>query len=791
MEHLKSKIAFLLFAATIAANAAPASITVEVDKPGHKISPTLWGVFFEDINLSTDGGVYPELVRNRSFEDADKPQDWKLVNGDSVKTWSIDDSKPLNPFNRRSLRLNSDGSCVLENDGYWGMNFVQGDHYTFKVAARSEKNFQGTLKVTLCDASGNALASGDISGVGGDWKHHTLDLIPSKTDAKGKLKIEVSGKGTVFLDMVSLLPVKTWKGHGLRTDLAESIDDLKPSFVRFPGGCWVEGDDMAHMNHWKNTIGNVDVRTPLWNIWGYNATHGLGFHEYLQWCDDLRAEPLYCINVGMSHKETIPMDQMGQWVQDALDAIEYANGPTNSVWGAIRAKNGHPAPFGLKYMEIGNENGGANYNERWALFVHAIKQKYPEMHLIANEWAGSHPKSPAPELVDEHYYETPESFMRRANMYDSYDRKGPKIFIGEYAVTKNAGKGHLRAALGEAAFMTGMERNSDVVVMASYAPLFVNLNHRAWNPDLINFDSANWYGLPGYYVQQMFSLNRGDVVLPTKVQATDIPTPPVTGGIGVGTWNTSSEYKDIKVTAPDGKVLFQSDFSNGSDGWKFFGGGEWKVQDGALRQTAEKPFVRAIIGDKSWTDYTIDLKARKLDGREGFLVLFHIKDDEDRTWWNVGGWGNTQNGVELDQTEDGKPGSVETGRWYDLRVEVRGSTVKCWLDGKLINTAKNSMPPVSTIYGTASLDKSSNEIIVKVVNTAAEPIETTINLQGAKKLAQSGKAIVLTSANPTDENSLAEPKKVSPKVEELKVSGATFTRSFPGNSFTVLRIPTK
>ncbi|HLP76633.1 MAG TPA: alpha-L-arabinofuranosidase C-terminal domain-containing protein, partial [Candidatus Paceibacterota bacterium] len=783
MEHLKSKIASLLFAATMATNAAPANITIQADKPGHKISPTLWGIFFEDINLSADGGIYPELVRNRSFEDGEKPQDWKLVSGDPDKVWAIDDSKPLNPFNRRSLRLN--GACDLENEGYWGMNFIQGDHYAFKVAARADKDFKGSLKVNLCDADGNAIGSGEISGVTGDWKYYTLDLVPSKTDAKGKLKINVSGDGTVFLDMVSLLPVKTWKGHGLRTDLAESIDALKPSFVRFPGGCWVEGDDMAHMNHWKNTIGNVDVRTPLWNIWGYNATHGLGFHEYLQVCEDLGAEPLFCINIGMSHKETIPMDRMGQWVQDALDALEYANGPTNSVWGSLRAKNGHPAPFGLKYMEIGNENGGSNYIERWPLFVQAINQKYPGTHLIANDWAGGHPKEPAPEIVDEHYYETPESFMRRATMYDKYDRKGPKIFVGEYAVTKNAGKGNLRAALGEAAFMTGMERNSDIVAMASYAPLFVNLNHRAWNPDLINFDSAAWYGLPGYYVQQMFSLNRGDVVLPTKVQAADIPTPPGTGGIGVGTWNTASEFKDIKVTAPDGKVLFQSDFSNGSNGWKFLGEGEWKVQDGALRQTAEKSFVRAIIGDKSWTDYTIDLKARKISGQEGFLILFHIKDDEDRTWWNVGGWGNTQNAVELDQTEDSKAGSVETGRWYDLRVEVKGDTVKGWLDGKLINTAKNTKPPVSTIYATASLDNSSNEIIVKVVNTAAEPIETTIDLKGAKKPAQSGKAIVLTSANPTDENSLAEPAKVSPKVEELKVSGTTFTRSFPANSFTV------
>ena len=781
--------AFVLSMACSVTGQPTSTITIQTDQPGHQVSPTLWGVFFEDINLSADGGIYPELIRNRSFEDSEKPEDWKLTKlADGKSEMTIDSGRPLNPLNRRSLRVKADGAFTLENDGYWGMNLVKGDRYTFKLAVRAADGFKGPLSVKLLSATGQELAAGDIKDLSGSWKYSTLTLTASATDAKAHLQISGTGTGSLFLDMVSLIPVKTWKGHGLRPDLAKSVDDLKPSFLRFPGGCWVEGDDVAHMNHWKKTIGDVDVREPLWNIWNYYATHGLGYHEYLQLAEDLGATPLFCINVGMSHKEVIPLDRMGEWVQDALDAIEYANGPTNSLWGGLRAKAGHPAPFNLKYLEVGNENGGAPYRERWPLFVKAIHEKYPGIQFVANHWQGGYPKTPMPDIVDEHFYDTPEFFMRESTHFDNYDRKGPKIFVGEYAVTKNTGKGNLRGAIGEAAFMTGLERNSDVVVMASYAPLLVNLNHRAWNPDLINFDSANWYGLPSYYVQKLFSEHRGDVTLPITVQSETVQEKAPTGAIGVGTWNTSAEFKDIKVTTPGGKVVFTSDFAKNSDGWKILGDGKWAVKDGALQQTAEKEFVRAIAGDKSWTDYTVELKARKISGSEGFLILFHINDDEDRTWWNLGGWNNTQHGIELGSTLDGKEGSIETGRWYDIRLEVKGASVKCWLADKLIHDIKNSLTTTRGLYASATREDRSGELIVKVVNTSANATETIIHLNGAKKLAATAQAIVLTSAKPTDENTLENPTKVSPKTETVNVTGSTITHKFPGNSFTVLRV---
>ncbi|MBL9138350.1 MAG: DUF1080 domain-containing protein [Verrucomicrobiales bacterium] len=779
----------LLLASTLPLLAA-AKISVQADKPGHPVSPALWGIFFEDINLSADGGIHPELVRNLSFEDSDQPENWNFTSPPSSKSaCAIDTSRPLNPLNRRSLRVSLDGTAALINEGYYGMNFVRGESYALKLAARAGDAFNGRVTARLVGGS-EVLASGDIQGIDGQWKYCTLDLTATGSHAKASLQLAFEGQGTLFLDMISLLPRKTWKDRGLRPDLAEAMASLKPAFLRFPGGCWVEGDDLARMYNWKKTVGRRDVRTPLYNIWGYHATHAIGYHEYLQMAEDLGAEPLFCINVGMSHREIVPLDKMDQWVQDALDAIEYANGPTNSLWGGLRARNGHPAPFGLKYLEIGNENGGPAYRERWPLFVHAIKAKYPDIQLVANHWEGGYPRNPMPEIVDEHYYDTPEWFMQHANKYDAYDRNGPKIFVGEYAVTRNTGLGNLRGAIGEAAFMTGLERNSDVVVMAAYAPLFCNANHKRWPVNLINFDSSRWFGIPSYYVQKLFAEHRGSVTLPTSVESATSQEPLPSGGVGVGTWNTSAEFKEIKVTAPDGKILLQSDFSRDLDGWRPLGAGRWSVQDGVLKQSAaDRDFVRAVAGDRSWTDYTFELKARKLAGREGFLVLFHNGDDEDRTWWNLGGWENQRHGVEMGGTHGAKSGSIETGRWYDIKIEVRGLAVKCWLDGQVVHDLKRERRTIHNLFASATRDEKSGDLILKVVNSAPSPLETQVDLLGSPRLASQGTAVVLTSANPKDENTLDEPTKVAPKTETMTIPGSRWTRAFPGNSLTVLRLP--
>jgi len=789
----------ILFAAgavgisALVARGQTARITVTTDQPGHRIPPTLWGIFFEDINLSADGGLYPELVRNRSFEDGKDPAFWTFScpGGGSGR---IETREPLNSFNPHYLRIQAAGAFTLENGGYWGMNFIGGERYHLKLAARAGDGFDGPLTVKLLSSAGAELASGQIPGLAGNWKYYSLDLTATAGDPQGRLQISAAGSGSLSLDMVSLMPQTTWKQHGLRPDLAQALDELHPAFMRFPGGNWVEGDDVAHMYHWKDTIGDIDSRTPLWNTWGYNTTQGLGYYEYLQLCEDLGAAPLFDINDGMAlNGISVPSGRMGQWQQDALDALDYANGPTNSVWGGLRAQAGHPEPFHLKYVEIGNENGGPDYVERWPLLANAIRAKYPDVQLImTTDLRGRpYPTTPAPDIIDEHYYESPESFMRRASQYDSYSRTGPKIFVGEYAVTQKAGLGNLRAAIGEAAFMTGLERNSDVVVLASYAPLFVNLNHRAWNPDLINFDSARWYGIPSYYVQQLFSRNRGDVTLPIAVDSPKANVGIARGAIGVGTWKTQSEYKDIQVTAPDGTVLFKSDFSVNSDAWKKLGGGSWQVVDGALRQTSDHDSVRAIAGDKTWTDYTLTLKARKLGGNEGFLILFHITGDDDQTWWNIGGWGNTQGAVQNGATMDARSETIETGRWYDLKLVVAGKNVKCYLDGTLVHDVDyEDEEAINSLYGSAAADDATGDLIVKVVNASAQALPTRIDLLHTSHLTGAGTATVLTSANSSDENSLDEPTKVSPKTGEFNFSGTSLTRQFPPNSLTILRFQT-
>jgi alpha-L-arabinofuranosidase len=797
---------FLIFLACIflagglhadsAATEKTATLTVEVDRPGAAISPTLYGVFFEEINFAGDGGLYAELIRNRSFEDSDKPDHWTLIRDESAKgEMAVAAERPMSEKNLRSLRLKIDeignGRAGVANGGYFGIAVAKGEKYDLSLYARAAEGYGGSLAVTLESGDGKTVyAQANVEKMSAEWKPYRLELTSQGDDPKARLVISATKPGTVWLDMVSLFPRKTWKSrpNGLRPDLAEMLQNLHPAFLRFPGGCWVEGDTMRLASRWKKTIGEPSERWTQPNLWGYNSTNGLGYLEYLQMCEDLGTEPMFVINVGMSHKENVPMDKMGEFVQDALDAIEYANGPAESKWGSLRAKHGHPRPFDLKYLEIGNENGGPAYNERYALFYDAIKAEYPRMNLIANFWEAKAPSSRPVEILDEHYYSTPEFFMQQADRYDQYDRKGPKIFVGEYAATQNVGKGNLRAAVGEAAFMTGMERNGDVVVLSAYAPLFVNMDLRAWNPDLINFNSSRVFGIPSYYVQKMFAENRGDVVLPTKIEMPETAGETPRGDVGLGTWATQAEFKDVVVSSGEKTVSLKA------DGWKP-ARGDWKAADGAIGQSTLEENCRAIQGDPQWTDYTLSLKARKTGGKEGFLIFFHVRDDANLTWWNIGGWGNTSHCIE--QTAGGAkssivehvPGGVETGRWYDIRVAVKGGNVKCYLDGKLIHDVNYPVP--KTLFAVSGLSKNKDEAIVKIVNTAFVPQKVELKLAGAKGVEPNAARIVLTSEKPDDENSLEQPRKVSPVADTLAGAGVKNSLTLPANSVTVLRFKLK
>jgi alpha-L-arabinofuranosidase len=552
----------------------------------------------------------------------------------------------------------------------------------------------------------------------------------------------------------------------------------------------VEGDQISNAFRWKETVGDIATRPGHWNLWGYRSTDGLGYHEYLQMCEDLGAEPLFVVNCGMSHQAgrlngyAVPMPRMGEYVQDALDAVEYANGPITSKWGALRARAGHPKPFNLKLLQIGNENGGPDYNARYALFHDALKKQYPEVQLVACDWGGVPGNRPL-DIIDPHLYSDPETMRAQANRFDRYDRRAPKIYFGEYAVTTQAGTGNLQAAVAEAAFMTGLERNADAVKMSSYAPLLSHIGWKAWNPNAIVYDQARRYGTPSYHVQALFAGNRADHVLPVQVEQPRVPQETPHGMVGVGTWRTQAEFKDLRVTK-NGQTLFASDFSKGLSNWKI-PHGRWDVVDGALRQTSREEGARALVGDLSWSDYTFSLKARKLSGDEGFLITFQAPGDDSKTWWNLGGWENTQHGLELPGMPLTRiPGKIETGRWYDIRVELEGQNVRCYLDGKLTQQGTRAVPPA--LFAVAGVDDQTGETILKVVNASTKPLDTAVELRGAKAAALRGKALVLASTGPLDENSFATPEKIAPREEKVAVDAPTFSRTFPAHSVTVLRL---
>ena len=543
-----------------AAETAPPTIAVQVGKPGGAISPILNGVFFEDINFAADGGLYPERIKNGSFEFADPMMGWRrdaVVKGGAVGGFGVVSDRPLNANNPHFLRayLEQAGEGLpLINEGYRGIGVTRGAKFTFSVYARSESAEAMGLGIELIGADDRPIAQAQrLSGFDKEWKKYACTIEPSATDPRAKLRIVVKGTGTLDLDMVSLFPQKTFNNrpNGLRPDLARLLQDLKPGFVRFPGGCIVEGRTLAQRYQWKTTIGDLAQRKVIMNRWNvefppprnapdYYESMGLGFFEYFQLCEDIGAKPLPILNCGMACQfnfaELVPLDQLDPYIQDALDLIEFANGPVASAWGGKRAAMGHPRPFNLTMLGIGNEQWGPQYIERYRQFAKAIKAKYPQMLLVSG--AGPEPadggddhrfsfawtelRKANADLVDEHFYQSPDWFYSQVHRYDNYDRRGPKVFAGEFAAhirDKRPGweSNTWEAALAEAALMTGLERNGDVVQLASYAPLFAHVDAWQWNPNLIWFDNLRSMGTPSYYVQKLFSANRGTTILPVTL----------------------------------------------------------------------------------------------------------------------------------------------------------------------------------------------------------------------------------------------------------------------------------
>jgi alpha-N-arabinofuranosidase len=637
-------------------------VVIRADQPGAKISPTMYGIFFEDINFGADGGLYAELVKNRSFEFPRPMMGWSEVKqGAAAGSLAVRDQEPFNAVNPHYLRVTAktpgDRYGVV-NEGFSGIGLRKGEDYLFSVLARGDR--KAVLRVELVTSDGQVLAKAKVKGLDTAWTAKSATLRPTTTQAHARLRVLLETPGHVDVDMVSLFPKKTWKDrpNGLRADVVQWLADLKPGFMRFPGGCIVEGRYLSTRYQWKNTIGKPEERPLLINRWNeefkhrpapdYFQTFGLGFYEYFLLCEDIGAEPLPILNCGMAcqfnSKELAPLDQLGPYIQDALDLIEFANGPATSPWGAKRAAMGHPKPFNMKLLGVGNEQWGPQYIERYVPFVKAIKDKYPDIQLIGATGSDPmiFPNGPKEvkflwdqmrrlnaEIVDEHFYRGPDWFLDNAGLYDEFERKGPKVFVGEYAaqsvgVASPDNRNNWKCALAEAAFMTGLERNADVVVMSCYAPLFGHEDRWQWRPDLIWFDNLTSYGTANYYVQQLFSRNRGDVVLPVEV-------------------------------------------------------------------SSQQP-----------------------------------------------------------------PSSKQPG-----------------------------------LYVTASREDKAGKVIVKVVNSAEKPMAADVQLKGAGRVASQGTMIVLVGEKLTDENSIAEPKKIAPVTSSLKGISDQFKHTFPPCSLTVLRLKTK
>jgi len=572
-------LALLLVLGVASGRAAGPAIAIDAGTPAGKVSPVFYGLMTEEINHAYDGGLYAELVQNRAFlDDAAAPVHWSLVQpDDAAAAIALDRNEPLNAAIRTSLRLDvtkaSPGHAAgVANDGYWGIPVKPRTRYRASFYAKAAPGFVGPIAVSIQSNDGRTTyAEGRVSGITGTWKRYDLTLdtggVPTTADARYVLTVE--RPGTLWFSLVSLFP-PTFRNqpNGFRPDVMQMLVDMKPKFLRFPGGNYLEGDQIADRFDWKKTLGPLADRPGHTGPWGYRSSDGLGLYEFLLWCEDMSAEPVLAVYAGYSLKgaHVNPGPELQPYVQDALDEIEYVTGAPTSKWGAMRAKAGHPAPFKLTYVEIGNEDffdKSGSYDQRYAQFKAAIDARYPQLEVISTvgfeQPQNRRVRSITPDVLDEHYYRTVDVFLKMARgQYETYDRQGPKIFVGEWATYETPFEPwdrrsrtepptpNMQAAIGDAAFMTEMEKNSDIVVMNCYAPLLVNVSAgaRQWRPNLIGYDALRAYGSPSYYAIKMFSTHVGDEIL--KATATD------TGVLVSATRDSRTGTMYLKLVNPAG-----------------------------------------------------------------------------------------------------------------------------------------------------------------------------------------------------------------------------------------------
>ncbi len=809
-----------------------AKLYVDTKKRRFATRPSLYGLFFEDINRAGDGGLYPELLRNRSFEDSLYPADlfprgddlvneggwefsWQKGEGPArwkkgleptdIPAWYGDNAK-LSLITGQTLHKNRRAALAMEflpggtvyNIGYCGVPVRKGEIYRLLFFAKVHERVE--LEVSIRSEK-EYIACKTVRLQGSGFVRYELSFAADRTDGKARFCLSVKEGGQMVLGYISLMPADTYCGHGLRRDLCQKLEDLHPAFLRFPGGCIVEGFSRSTVTRFRNMVGPVWERPTLLDLWGYNATQGLGFHEYLQLCEDLGADALYVCNCGMTCqvRAGVLMDDgvMEELLEDTLCALEYALGGADTVWGFLRASMGHPEPFRLRYLEIGNENNGPEYEARYARFRNRILEKYPDLIIVANTHVE---KSGLPlDIADEHFYDRAEWFAENTRYYDGYDRKGPGIFVGEFAVVAGAIR-TLYAAVAEAMFMVGMERNQDIVRLAAYAPLFENVHYAAWEPNLIAFDGLDSYGIPSYYVWRLFGQNRGDYVLESRQECGSIYAPYLKGGPclagAVGMKYRNARWKGQEAAAK--RFLFGSVEERGSGIFCTIASGDSSEEQRAKRFEMEGTVLITMGDDLTSREGAFEIELFAEEGKELGIGMFaspygEARNSEDSPWnlfsvqplrWTIkDGISRLQAGVGFRKYSLAKPVKVEleTGCYHHFCMESDGRRLYCRIDGREVMQAE--LPHYEEIQ-TVALE-GEKEILLKVVNLAEEERALEIILDcPVEPLYKAG----VIAGKASDKNSLADPEAVTEHWTIHSGAAREFTYRAPACSVSVLRI---
>ncbi len=839
--------------ATVAASVCPAvamaeSIYIDSGTRGHDISPSMYGIFFEEINHSGDGGLYGELLQNRGFEEhtlpggfanaganriasETRPNYFDLSPKSLVWDWDYEKKKMtgwrvesagcrvsyevampaavLHDATPNAMRLTVDGSTGesrvrLINDGYWGVAVEKDGRYDLRFYLNTN-NYSGKVRAVIySDADCSDVLAKEEFDVkpGGEWQEYRSVLTATGTVNEGCFALEFSGDGTIYADYVSLFPQDTYFGrpNGLRKDLAEFLVDLKPAFMRWPGGCIVEGVTLENRVKWKETIGDPMTRPGQYDLWGYRSTWGLGYHEMLQFCEDAGMDFMFVGNAGMActvHSgQFVSGDDVEPYYVDIRDAIEYAIGdPAVNEWAALRAAAGHPEPFPLKYVEIGNENFTARYDANYKYIYNKLKAEYPQLIFLNTMGiADAEAFDVRTDMIDPHWYVDPDYFYSNRKIFDNVPRGHYDIYVGEYASNNGVGRGNMDAALSEAVFMMDMERNSDIVKMASYAPLITNDNAPNWTCNLIWQHSGELFGRASYYVQKMFSLNLPDYNIGSALHSDRLSTP-YEGRAGIGTWETSADFRNFKVSAPDGTMLYEADFSGRAGDWIPMQG-NWTAGSGGNMNQSDDKSVRCIslMRGLAFRDCVIEVEARKNSGSEGFLLVFGCDDDDWGHYYqfNVGGWGNTGNAIESvangggTVVSDRRSFTVDPGRWYKLKLVCREGRVEGYVDGELHCSYNFGAERAGRAAVHAGYDSAHGEIVVKVVNAESDPMPLSLKIN-ASSLGTGATVQTLKATSLWDENSFEYPEMISPVITSIEGVSDNMDYTFEPNSLTVIR----